>query len=704
MSDQELTRNDENAEFINTDNEVHFVGLKNQGATCYMNSLLQALFHLPAFRRIVYKMPTTGNEDVSKSIPLNLQRLFAMMQFSDLPCSTKSLTKSFGWGDDETFMQHDLQEFSRVLIDNLETKLKGDPELKDSISNILKGQYVSFIRCKDVNYKSSRDEDFYDLTLQVKGCSDLQESFQKYIQKEQLVGNNQYKTDEYGLQDAEMGVEFTKFPSVLHLHLSRFEYDAETDQMTKINDKFEFPESIDLAPFLSPDSDHSQSLVYDLYGVLVHMGNVFSGHYYAFLRTSTYPQWYKFDDNVVTKVDSKDAIEDNFGETQSSSRNGSYYKTNNYNYGYGINNYGYNNYYNNFGKRYSAYMLVYIRRADANRIMAPVTLTDIPRHLQQYAKTQIQMKKRNSEIKNDRRSNHFLVVLRDEDLKSNSLMGIDIYNPPFLNSENIDIFNQHQLHPDSPIYLNGEELDQNNYRYDLLSNLIFKIGHDKTLGDLYRMVSKRFDVPINEVRIWHQENVQNRLRIVNNYDNQFIEKRSVPSTILFYQHKDAEDVVSMSNDERFIFVKYFFPTASLPIQFIHSYVVKTSMKFPDFCNKVNEELGIKLEKDDKMLVYRQYNDSNTGEPMKVDIIPNSFTMSDVPSGVFIYLQIDPTLDIDEYYKWSQNNQTFDPTSADYDEKLRNLYLNGDDHKKQKIDEIREKMIEKRDRVYSIHPS
>ena len=32
--------------------ETGYVGLKNQGATCYMNSLLQCLFHLPYFRKV----------------------------------------------------------------------------------------------------------------------------------------------------------------------------------------------------------------------------------------------------------------------------------------------------------------------------------------------------------------------------------------------------------------------------------------------------------------------------------------------------------------------------------------------------------------------------------------------------------------------------------------------------------------------------
>ncbi|KAK7265151.1 hypothetical protein RJT34_32767 [Clitoria ternatea] len=42
--------------------ETGYVGLKNQGATCYMNSLLQTLYHIPYFRKAVYHMPTTEND------------------------------------------------------------------------------------------------------------------------------------------------------------------------------------------------------------------------------------------------------------------------------------------------------------------------------------------------------------------------------------------------------------------------------------------------------------------------------------------------------------------------------------------------------------------------------------------------------------------------------------------------------------------
>lgn len=34
-----------------------FVGLQNQGATCYMNSMLQTFYHIPYFRKVSYDAP-----------------------------------------------------------------------------------------------------------------------------------------------------------------------------------------------------------------------------------------------------------------------------------------------------------------------------------------------------------------------------------------------------------------------------------------------------------------------------------------------------------------------------------------------------------------------------------------------------------------------------------------------------------------------
>ena len=51
-----------------------YMGLINEGTTCYMNSLLQTYFMIKAFRRAVFDMPTDIND--YKSIPFCLQRIF----------------------------------------------------------------------------------------------------------------------------------------------------------------------------------------------------------------------------------------------------------------------------------------------------------------------------------------------------------------------------------------------------------------------------------------------------------------------------------------------------------------------------------------------------------------------------------------------------------------------------------------------------
>lgn len=69
-------------------------------------------------------------------------------------------------------------------------------------------------------------------------------------------------------------------PSILQCHLKRFNYDWQTDTMTKLNNRFEFPEVLDLSGLCQGAEECDQDLTtYDLQSVVIHMGEYGVGHY-----------------------------------------------------------------------------------------------------------------------------------------------------------------------------------------------------------------------------------------------------------------------------------------------------------------------------------------------------------------------------------------------------------------------------------------
>ncbi|VDM97127.1 unnamed protein product [Thelazia callipaeda] len=422
---------------VQWDSKKHagFIGLKNQGATCYMNSILQTFFFTNRLRKAVYQMPTE-NDDPETSVALAMQRVFYELQNSDKPVGTKKLTKSFGWDSVESFHQHDVQELCRVLLDNLENKMSGT-KVKNTIPSLFEGKMKSYVRCKNVCFESNRVESFYDLQLNIKGKANVLESFSDYTAAEILDGDNKYDAGEFGLQPAVKGVKFISFPPILHLQLMRFQYDALQDANVKVNDRFEFPAVLNLNAFIE-DGDKKEPQDFVLHAVLVHSGDFHGGHYVVFINTNLGgpPKWCKFDDDVVSRASVRDAIEANYGGDDPDLP----------------------------GKSFTnAYMLVYIKKSSINDVLCPVTEEDIPRHLRLRFEEE---KSADAKKKKEKLEAHLfteLIVVLEEHMYSYS--GFDLFDPRMLDeSRRLKVEKKMTLDQLYSLFAEEFHLHENNFR------------------------------------------------------------------------------------------------------------------------------------------------------------------------------------------------------------------------------------------------
>lgn len=144
-------------------------------------------------------------------------------------------------------VQQDAQEFFNVVCDRLEKQLKGSTQEK-LVQGLLGGKLANQVLCLG-GCESMRQtlEDYYTVSLNVKNKKNLEESLAEYVAGEIL---NEVNCDKCARKaDINKRACLQELHHTVIFHLKRFEFNFQTFQHDKLNDRFEFPPSVNLEPY-----------------------------------------------------------------------------------------------------------------------------------------------------------------------------------------------------------------------------------------------------------------------------------------------------------------------------------------------------------------------------------------------------------------------------------------------------------------------
>ena len=201
--------------------------------------------------------------------------------------------------------------------------MRDNTEYKDLFKAMFGGLNVDELLFKECGHKRENEFFFNSIQLQVSGKRSLEESLSSYVKGEMMEGNNSIFCEECKKKIPALKRQSIKYlPNKLVLVLKRFEFDYDNMVKYKLNDYFEFPNELDMFPYTQEYMNNNsikKQKMYDLNGVVIHVGTSESGHYYSLIKDPSSKEedtWYEFNDTNVKPFDIDNLARDAFGGTE----------------------------------------------------------------------------------------------------------------------------------------------------------------------------------------------------------------------------------------------------------------------------------------------------------------------------------------------------------------------------------------------------
>ncbi|XP_066455211.1 ubiquitin carboxyl-terminal hydrolase 25 isoform X5 [Eleutherodactylus coqui] len=228
------------------------VGLKNVGNTCWFSAVIQSLFNLQEFRRLVlnYSPPASAqdvprNQKEHRNLPFmrELRYLFSLLvsskrKYVDPSRAVEILKDAFKSNDSQ---QQDVSEFTHKLLDWLEDafQIKAEEERdgekpKNPMVELFYGRFLAVGVHEGKKFENT--EMFGQYPLQVNGFKDLHECLEAAMIEGEIESLHSENCSKSGQEHW-----FTELPPVLTFELSRFEFNQALGRPEKIHNKLEFP-------------------------------------------------------------------------------------------------------------------------------------------------------------------------------------------------------------------------------------------------------------------------------------------------------------------------------------------------------------------------------------------------------------------------------------------------------------------------------